>query len=658
MTRIKIAIIAFISCFAVYLCVHIYDFEFMAKKSEKIYSQGLEFASQKDYQNAYYNFSKVPKHSKIGKLALFKKALVSDCVKDWPSSIKNYSEFIKLYPKTILTTKATYNLALAYYRNENFDKSIETFKLVQKKYPRTDFAVASNFYLGILTLKLDKNQKQQALQYFISYLQKAPDGRLCKNIISQIKKDKFDLSYEQKKIIGIASFENGNFNDSLLFLNELKKQDVWPYVASSLLETKQIKKGRELFEQGMQYYSMNVEKNLLYQTIENYVKSFDNLKAGWQNADKIAQKSNVARDFTLYNLTFFQDQKSNLANYKFIVDHYPKGDFASESLWELFWHCYMNKSYKSAKAFGKKHINMYANTKASGRMLFWMGKVSLLENDPQNANNFFKEVIAKYPNDYYAFRAYENLKDGKKSILSIGQKLENIQSTPQFPINYANLAPEDMAIVMKIVELKDYEMLEQIHFESGFVDSWIQYNLGNFAASANLARKAFEMLEVKPLFYDEVYKLIYPIHFSEKINNYNKKYNVNPFLILSIVKEESYFNEKAKSKVGAKGLMQLMPSTANFIAHKDHIYYNSLFNKEDNLKLGIAYLNYIIQNEVKNPILAVAAYNAGPGIVKVWQNKFAPQDIDEIVENIPYFETKHYVRKVFSSYWNYVNVYR
>lgn len=106
--------------------------------------------------------------------------------------------------------------------------------------------------------------------------------------------------------------------------------------------------------------------------------------------------------------------------------------------------------------------------------------------------------------------------------------------------------------------------------------------------------------------------------------------------------------------------MQLMPSTAHDIGDKNGISFNTsyLFNPELNIKIGNMYYSTIRGMLGNKDISAIAAYNGGIGSVTRWKSSLSYSDTDEFVEQIPYEETKTYVKKVFKSYWNYTRIYQ
>jgi soluble lytic murein transglycosylase len=150
---------------------------------------------------------------------------------------------------------------------------------------------------------------------------------------------------------------------------------------------------------------------------------------------------------------------------------------------------------------------------------------------------------------------------------------------------------------------------------------------------------------------------LFPFPYQEIILNWSSKRQLNPFLVTSLIRQESRFEKEIRSPVGATGLMQVMPSTGAWIAEKINLQDYSLAKPEDNVNLGTWYLDYTHKEYNDNSMLAVASYNAGPGNVAKWVKKYGLGDSDDFVEKIPFSETRGYVESVFSNYWNYLRLY-
>jgi len=131
---------------------------------------------------------------------------------------------------------------------------------------------------------------------------------------------------------------------------------------------------------------------------------------------------------------------------------------------------------------------------------------------------------------------------------------------------------------------------------------------------------------------------------------------VDPYLVAAIIREESQYDARAVSRVGAVGLMQVMPATAQAVAKKQgfaEVGRDELFDQETNIRVGIRYLDQLLQQFSGNVMQAIAAYNAGPQVVSAWIAKNGQKEPDEFVELIPYQETRQYVKRVLRSYREY-----
>lgn len=148
-----------------------------------------------------------------------------------------------------------------------------------------------------------------------------------------------------------------------------------------------------------------------------------------------------------------------------------------------------------------------------------------------------------------------------------------------------------------------------------------------------------------------------PKIYETTVNEYCCKYEVDVNFVYAVIKAESNFNEKAVSDKGAIGLMQIMPSTAKYIAVKigESPENLDLFDSELNLKYGIWYISYLNKIFNNDRMLVAAAYNAGEGNVRVWLSKYSEDGFN--ISEIPFSETQNYVQKVLKYFEMYRNKY-
>ncbi len=143
-------------------------------------------------------------------------------------------------------------------------------------------------------------------------------------------------------------------------------------------------------------------------------------------------------------------------------------------------------------------------------------------------------------------------------------------------------------------------------------------------------------------------ELRFPLAHQQEITALAKGVGIDKAWVYAILRQESAFMQDAKSSVGARGLMQLMPKTAKSVAGELQLALtdpDQLYQPEMNLKLGTGYLNKIFRRLQENPVLATAAYNAGPWRVESWLPKQA-QAVDIWIETVPYRETREYLKRV------------
>jgi len=161
------------------------------------------------------------------------------------------------------------------------------------------------------------------------------------------------------------------------------------------------------------------------------------------------------------------------------------------------------------------------------------------------------------------------------------------------------------------------------------------------------------------LFRTQILQKIYPQKYSGYVEKYAAENDLDPLLIYSIIKAESNFKEEAKSKSNAIGLMQIMVSTAEETGKElevEKVSEEELYNPELNIKIGTRYFKILLE-KYKNYNLAIIAYNAGMGNLDKWIEQGIIDKQGENIENIPFPETKNYVKKILQNYKIYQEIY-
>ncbi len=631
------------------------------ESSRELYAQARDLQLNNDFKSAYYTYGRISGNYKLYDIVLFHQADCAAAIEDENTAAQKYTKILKSFPEEPVAPIASYNLGKTYLRMGKNLEAEKQFLSTLENFPGTDYAIGSFYYLG----ELNKAKNQDlAKQYWLKYIALAPGGDFALNSIKGIEDINCRLSDKDKNHIGIALFMQKKYKEALEYLNQLPRNETWYYrgLCHQLIGHKNT--ALAIFKKAITHYiTDDTPRARIEKAMSSYVKlNPDTRYRGWSN---VINWTNRAKDFSLYNKAQLLSLKKARKIYWEIYENFPEGNYASESLWNLFWYEYDNAKYDKAIDYAEAHITSYENTNASPAVHFWMGKIYEKKNNTSKAKKFYQVLLKKYPDSYYSFRASQRLDaiNGKKDNgwkTDTNNKLPLDEKKPGLPFSYKEIAAKHGEKIAELIFLKDYDTAMLFMQKDTFLESWIKLQKGVLTSSIVSARNGMKALLTKPSGQDPKWKLIYPIYYGDKINKNAEFNSLDPVLVISLMKEESHFNPFAVSSSNARGLMQILPITARDIVRWKCLKscnYNELFDPETNIRIGTAYLSYTEYFFDGNSMLAVAAYNAGPTAVKTWLSRLSTDDYDRFVENIPYNQTRRYVKKVFGSYWNYKRIY-
>lgn len=616
------------------------------------YQLALSSYKDSDYEKAYQEFAKVPSGSSLKESALFRQARCATNLGKKELAIKKYNRILHSNSKSSIVPISEYNMANLLWGLKD-KRAQKHFKNIIKKHPTSDYAIASEYYLGLIELenlpedeKKIQTSKERALIHFKTYIQKAPDGRYAQRCVQEIEKLGIKLKNYDNLLIAKVHYANGDYEKAQEYLNKTTLAESWTDFVKNAYKLGDFDKVKYYANYGLKDYSQTANLSDIYTVIDNYIATYPTKKEGINSLVNAGYKANGADYIAYLNCNEVVSGDYKEACFRTLYEKYPNGQFSADSLYNLFLAKYLQKKYYDAQRLGFLHLKKFPNVKSSPAITYYMGKIANKLKHYESANNYYRQVINKYPDSYYAFRSNYNLykDDGALPFAEISPK----------PIVFPYKKSLENNLVIKLALLKDYDLVEELCKKDKFIQSWIAHQKGNNTISAILARNAMEELQIKPPYDDLRWRLVYPLHYYETVNQI--KGSNNPIILQSIIKEESHFNPQAKSCVGASGLMQLMPTTYNEIT-KNHSISGDIFNPESNLRAGSTYYGNLKKVLGNKDLYAISAYNGGIGSVTGWFSKLVYNDTDEFVEQIPYPETKNYVKKVLRTYWVYGNIY-
>lgn len=333
-----------------------------------------------------------------------------------------------------------------------------------------------------------------------------------------------------------------------------------------------------------------------------------------------------------------------------------------DALWRLGWLHYQQGVWEDAvQAFDSLAVTGPGHH-WQNRAHYWKARSLERMGKADEAETVYGQVAAEWPMTYYGQLSESRLRHPRPA----GRQPRENRTTPVMN-GPASSAFRINAHFQKATELSKLglrqEALEELlavkrhyHDQPQTIYALARHmlELGDFEVPIVIAKRYFrEPLERRRISFDSpLWRMAYPTGYMPQIRRYAASH-VPPFLVAGIIREESLYNPRALSPVGAMGLMQLMPETANRIARRlglDPVNREDLLHADLNVRLGVDYVAQLLRDYQGNLIRAVAAYNAGPKAVSRWIVRFGDRDPDEFVELISYRETRRYVKRVLTSY--------
>jgi len=187
------------------------------------------------------------------------------------------------------------------------------------------------------------------------------------------------------------------------------------------------------------------------------------------------------------------------------------------------------------------------------------------------------------------------------------------------------------------------------------------YEMGETAAGYRLARQFQNNIDRRRLMAPpiDVLHYLFPVPYMDQVKFHSGE-RIDPFFVYSVMRQESIFNFEIMSPAGACGLLQIMPATGKMLAEKENLPTfepRQLFNAYMNIRLGIRYLVDLKAEYNDDYMYVLGNYNAGPKPTKRWQAAGEGKSWDVRAEDISYWETRDYVKRVMGNYWIYQEIY-
>lgn len=404
-----------------------------------------------------------------------------------------------------------------------------------------------------------------------------------------------------------------------------------------------------------------------------------------------------------------------IASYGEYVKRFPESSIAPEVQWEIAWRLKIIGEYeKAAVAFAlvrtqfpeSKYASLaplqealcldligrstealvvleglVADKRSQNRdrddALFWAGDIAERLDNPVRARAAYDELVQDFPETFYGLRAAGRI--GKDAIVGSSETPGFVSEDParDWIASWAGNgtgSAYDCTLLEYLVKLGEWgaarseasRLIKRSKSDAiGLLQlarTFRRLNLSDYTirCGRRLQDKAVraDVDDVHP----HLLALIYPIGYFDLVLNEAKARDIDPFFILGLMRQESWFQPNAQSSAGACGLMQIMPSTGKHIARQfgeaQSFRTENLFDAPTNVRYGAWYIASLQKRYGGNLSIVASAYNAGEGNADIWKSRNERFPQEEYVELINYSETRNYVKRTLSGYWIYRTIYQ
>lgn len=348
----------------------------------------------------------------------------------------------------------------------------------------------------------------------------------------------------------------------------------------------------------------------------------------------------------------YEDQRkwSHARKYFEILIHkYSTSIFYDNAHFKIGWLSYLTRDYDKALKWLEYDRAKAIHPTTKSKDLYWLSKTYEAKGNLAESKRYRDQVQKITPISYYAF-----LTDYLPVLHDVGYPT---RSAERFWNRY--YIRRAKAFLSAGLHTAAARIFSQIDFEQ---EPQIRVFVAKLYDAAHQHR--FSILTLSDVFYEDpnvllskaLFSSFFPLPFKNEIFFESKKNQLDPLLVYSLIRQESAFQKDAKSRAGALGLMQLLPSTGRQVAREMGKKLSSeqeLVNSALNVKLGTHYLNSLIQRYKGNIVYALAAYNAGPHRMDMWEKHWKDLPMEHFIELIPLTETRNYVKFIIRNYANY-----
>jgi soluble lytic murein transglycosylase len=348
-----------------------------------------------------------------------------------------------------------------------------------------------------------------------------------------------------------------------------------------------------------------------------------------------------------------------------LQQRFPTGARASYANWKAAWLTLRQGHNDDAKKAFEEQIARYPGGNETSAALYWRARLAEEDNQPAMARAYYQKLSERYRNYYYAELARDRMKKLPAAVDPPGQYplLDRVPALSNGEKVTLSEAPaEDLhlqkAELLGNGGLIDFAVRELQAASSADGGNWGLAETAQLYTDTGHYDRAIEVMKRSvpsyfavdiPTLPRQYWEALFPRPYWNDLKKFSVANGLDPYLVASLIRQESEFNPAAVSRANAVGLMQLLPQTGKLVARQEKLKRYSptqLFTPTVNLQLGTRYFRGMVDQFGGSFEYALAAYNAGSDRVEEWMGQGKYRDQQEFVESIPFTETREYVQAI------------
>jgi soluble lytic murein transglycosylase len=357
----------------------------------------------------------------------------------------------------------------------------------------------------------------------------------------------------------------------------------------------------------------------------------------------------------------FGQRQEAISRYTSVIKSFPHSQVHDDAASRLAWLYYRSGEWRQAYATFQSLADNARDGAFRTAGLFWQGRSAEKLGDTQTAVRIYRQLVESSEESYYQalasrglLRAGVEIADPKTSASTIADMADPpLSSAVAYHLSRARELSTISLHRLAVIELNEVDRLSKNQTQLRPLLAHEYFKNQAYNRSLAIANQLPSSSSDRNL-------LRFPLAYWEMIQQKAQERDLDPYLVLALIRQESLFDPRARSPATALGLMQLLPSTAARVARQIGMPPPSneqLFQPEINLVLGTQYLKDLLQRYSNDWFKAIAAYNAGESAVDRWEKELLTDDAEEFVERIPYLETRGYVKLVMRNHRIYKRLY-